>query len=319
MPVYNTEKYVGEAIRSVLDQTFGDFEFLIVDDGSTDGTVRVVEGFEDPRIRLIRQENQGCYPARNRAISEARGEYLANMDADDLLLPTRFEKQVRYLDEHPEVVLVGTKTYECDMEDKIRLPRRDFFNYEDGEIIRFEDTQSQAPFTLPSIMFRTSLVHEIGAYDDRLCYSADLDFVSRAALVGKIACLNDFLYVFRILPTSISGVGSRIQAEITRIIASAGKRAKNLGERQFTSEEVHKLKLLAAEKETLPRTSASVKKAFYEIRIATLYRVNGYTCKTLQHSLKALSIAPFHSLTNRKWLSNVLKSISFGKTDLTAR
>ena len=97
MPAYNVELYVEEAVRSILNQTFRDFEFIIVDDGSTDRTPEILRTFTDPRIRLLfNEKNEGNYPARNRGCRLARGKYIAVMDADDVALPERLEKQVRF-------------------------------------------------------------------------------------------------------------------------------------------------------------------------------------------------------------------------------
>ena len=131
MPVYNAEGYLAQTLESILNQSLGDFEFLVVDDGSTDRSAEIVRSFRDSRIRLLSQENQGCYPARNRAIAEASGKYLANMDAEDISLPERFEKQVAFLEEHPAAVLVGTQALGCDAEDTFRLPQPLAFRYDD--------------------------------------------------------------------------------------------------------------------------------------------------------------------------------------------
>ena len=109
MPAYNVEKYVEEAVHSILAQTFCDFEFIIVDDGSTDRTHDILRSFSDPRIRLIfNEKNEGNYPARNRGCRLARGKYIAVMDADDVAMPERLEKQVKYMEEHPDVLACGT-------------------------------------------------------------------------------------------------------------------------------------------------------------------------------------------------------------------
>jgi glycosyltransferase involved in cell wall biosynthesis len=109
MPAYNAEKYIGEAIESILNQTFSDFEFIIIDDGSSDGTVEVVKSYTDPRIRFYQNEhNMGVAATLNRGLDLATGEYIARMDSDDISLPGRFEKQVAYLDGHLEVVVLGT-------------------------------------------------------------------------------------------------------------------------------------------------------------------------------------------------------------------
>ena len=111
LPVHNCERYVAEAIESILAQTFTDFEFLIVDDGSTDGTLPILNRFaaRDSRIRVISRPNTGIVGALNEMLGLARADLVARMDADDVALPVRFERQVRYLDEHPECVMVGSR------------------------------------------------------------------------------------------------------------------------------------------------------------------------------------------------------------------
>src|SRR5579864_8737730 len=108
LAVHDGEPYVHEAVRGVLKQTFREFEFLVVDDASTDNTVAIVDSFADPRIRILRNEhNLGQVPSLNRGLLEARGEYVARIDADDVSLPRRLERQVALLDAQPEVALVG--------------------------------------------------------------------------------------------------------------------------------------------------------------------------------------------------------------------
>jgi glycosyltransferase involved in cell wall biosynthesis len=108
MPVYNCAAYVLEAVQSILDQTFTDFELIVIDDVSTDGTLQLLRSVSDPRIRLIEKEvNTGLTKSLNMAMELARGEYLARMDGDDVSLPERFKLQVAFLDEHPEVLVVG--------------------------------------------------------------------------------------------------------------------------------------------------------------------------------------------------------------------
>jgi glycosyltransferase involved in cell wall biosynthesis len=111
MPTYNPGHYVSEAIESILAQTFTDFEFLISDAGSTDGSLDVMRRYaeSDPRIRLTIQPKAGIVRALNEMIAQARGDLIARMDGDDIALPGRFERQVAYLNDHPECVLVGSR------------------------------------------------------------------------------------------------------------------------------------------------------------------------------------------------------------------
>ncbi len=111
MSIYNGEKYLREAIQSILDQTFSNFEFIILDDGSNDDGrgLEVARSFADPRIRVLDNEtNKGISYSLNYLIREAKGEYVANLDQDDISLPERFEKQVKFLDDHPDVSICGT-------------------------------------------------------------------------------------------------------------------------------------------------------------------------------------------------------------------
>jgi glycosyltransferase involved in cell wall biosynthesis len=108
MSVFNGEEYLRAAIDSILAQTFSDFEFIIVDDGSTDRSAAIVRGYDDPRFVLLSQENRGVAAALNHAMSRARGEYIARQDADDVSLPERFAQQVQWLEAHPEVSALGT-------------------------------------------------------------------------------------------------------------------------------------------------------------------------------------------------------------------
>jgi glycosyltransferase involved in cell wall biosynthesis len=110
MPVWNGEKYLGEAIDSILAQTYEDFEFLILDDGSTDGTPAILSKYEaqDSRIRVIHLNHEGIVSALNRGVAEARGEWIARMDCDDNAQPERLEKQMRALREKPGAVLCHT-------------------------------------------------------------------------------------------------------------------------------------------------------------------------------------------------------------------
>jgi len=110
MPLHNAVAYVGEAVESVLTQTFGDFELIVVDDASSDGSGEVVRGIEDARVRLIRSEVQlNAAGARNLGMAEAKGEFVAFLDADDVALPRRLAVQVEFFREHPEVGLLGTQ------------------------------------------------------------------------------------------------------------------------------------------------------------------------------------------------------------------
>ena len=108
MPVYNCEKYLRESIESILNQTFKDFEFLIINDGSSDKSAEIVESYNDNRINFVQNEkNIGLAASLNRGLDIAKGEYIARMDADDISLPERLEKQVRFMETNPQIGICG--------------------------------------------------------------------------------------------------------------------------------------------------------------------------------------------------------------------
>src|SRR5690242_9290742 len=107
LPAYNVEKYIADAVNSILLQSFGDFELLVIDDGSTDNTRGIVQSINDPRLLYLSNgRNAGLAFTLNKGIDQSSGQYIARMDGDDISLPDRFRKQVAYLDEHPEVSMV---------------------------------------------------------------------------------------------------------------------------------------------------------------------------------------------------------------------
>ena len=109
LPVYNSEKYISEAIQSVLDQTYSNFELLVLDDGSTDNTLSIINKFADERIKIFKSErNYGIVHQLNKGIDNSRGEFIARMDADDISHPERFNKQIDYLNSHPTIDVLGT-------------------------------------------------------------------------------------------------------------------------------------------------------------------------------------------------------------------
>ena len=121
MSAFNSEQYIGEAIESILIQTYGDFEFIIIDDGSTDGTPDVIKRFAtlDKRIRVITHKNEGPSRCLNIGIREAKYEWIARMDDDDISLKNRFEEQVKAVKTNPEVIAWGTYAYHINKKNKI--------------------------------------------------------------------------------------------------------------------------------------------------------------------------------------------------------
>ena len=176
MPVHNGGSFLPEAVNSVLAQTFSDFEFLIVDDASTDQTVAYLQGLREPRIRLLKSEQRlQIARALNLGMDHARGEWIARMDADDICLPDRLSRQLDFLKEHPEVGLCGG--------------RITYFGFYTGRFhglpLSYEDVRSSAlfdnPFTHPTVMMRRDLFERYHLrYDPDYCPADDYELWVRA-------------------------------------------------------------------------------------------------------------------------------------------
>jgi GT2 family glycosyltransferase len=181
LAVHNGEPYVGEAVQSVLAQTFTDFELLVVDDASTDETVGIVEGFGDDRVRLLRNDrNLGQVPSLNRGLLEARGEYVARLDADDACLPARLERQVEILDLEPRVGLVGTWMDAVD--DQGRLLGRLQKTLDDYVDFVYHTLIMRVYVSHPSAMYRRDPVLRLGCYDEATGPAEDKDLWRKLAL-----------------------------------------------------------------------------------------------------------------------------------------
>lgn len=194
MPVYNTkEKHLREAMESILSQTFRDFEFLVVNDASTDPNVeRVVLSYDDERIRYSANTgNMGISDVRNKLIGLARGEYLAVMDHDDISLPDRFQKEVAYLDAHPDVGIVG-----CQFVEFQDGQRRSAFPSEDMDIRT--DFMETCALLHPTCMIRKSILEKTGIrYEGEFSPAEDYALYCRMLPFTKFHNIDEILFHYR--------------------------------------------------------------------------------------------------------------------------
>ena len=227
MSVYNEEHYVAGAIDSILGQTFGDFEFVIIDDGSVDRTPAILRGYQDPRLRIHHQTNQGQSVALNRGIRSASGSYIARMDADDVALPYRLEKEVAFLDTHPEIGLVGTWCVKVDS--RTGQERLQSLPEKDAAIRRFMTIDN--PFIHSSVMIRRRVLDSVGLYDEGLIWQ-DYELWVRIARYHQMANISEPLIIRRKHPESITGTAKasrkswerfRIQGKASRLLGPTGK------------------------------------------------------------------------------------------------
>lgn len=221
MSVYNGEKYLAEAVDSMLNQTYTSFEFIIVDDASTDSTPEILARFAegDDRIMVCRNDvNLGLTKSLNKGLAIAAGEYVVRMDADDVSLPQRLEKQVGFLDSHPEAVLVTGWIQSIDAEGNYlnRLEKEVepdmvnwflmFYNYIGGH--------GQAAF-------RRSTVMDVGCYDEKLRYSQDYELWTRICAKGELHLIPEVMILYRRHENNISVLHDEDQEQCSLQVSRA--------------------------------------------------------------------------------------------------
>ncbi|MFA5393583.1 MAG: glycosyltransferase family 2 protein [Candidatus Ratteibacteria bacterium] len=213
MPVYNSEKYLREAIDSILGQTYRDYEFIIINDGSTDGSVKIIQSYIDKRIKLINNgKNIGISATRNKGLELAVGEYTIVMDSDDISLPARIEKQVRFMDNHPEIGVSGTwvkfldtshhpwKSIVCKYPTKPRdIKARSLFN---------------SIFAHPSVIIRRNFLEKFQLkYDPQYLVAHDYGLGQKCSSCFPLANIPEVLLVYRVHSKSITNSNENIEFE----------------------------------------------------------------------------------------------------------
>jgi GT2 family glycosyltransferase len=223
LPVYNGAAFLRTAIDSILAQTFADFELLVVDDGSTDGSADVAASYADGRVRVLRQGvNRGLAEALNRGLEEARAPLVARQDADDVSHRERLAHQVGFLEKNAEIALVGTQAWEIDAHGRRR-----------GGV----DKPQQAPgitwtmmfdnaFVHTSVMFRRDVVRGLGGYDPTFVHCQDYDLWERLLRVGAAANLGTRLLSSRLHPASMTEtIQNAWRPQALQVMARAQERA----------------------------------------------------------------------------------------------
>jgi glycosyltransferase involved in cell wall biosynthesis len=198
LPVYNAEKYIKQAIDSILNQTFSDFEFIIINDGSTDNSLAVIKSITDKRIIIINQENKGLIASLNYGIDISKGEYIARMDADDIAFPNRFEEQVKLFTKNEKIGLCGSST--------------ENFGAVSSQTIRSDNNQFLKsyllfgpPFAHPSIMMKRSiLIKNNIRYDGNFTHCEDFAMWSSMVAYCEFTNAVDVLVKYRVHPEQVT-------------------------------------------------------------------------------------------------------------------
>jgi cellulose synthase/poly-beta-1,6-N-acetylglucosamine synthase-like glycosyltransferase len=209
MSVFNGGSFLSQAVESILDQSFEDFEFIIVDDGSNDASASTLDVFQsrDPRIHVVHQQNTGLVHALNRGCALARGKYIARMDADDVALPDRLASQVSFLESHPGVVLVGGAVDFINARGKVLLTARN--PIADKAIKRA--LLDSSVFWHPTVLFSRKAFVSLGGYRD-VPDAEDYDLWLRMSEVGELANLTQVLLRYRVHAQQVSVLRCRTQA-----------------------------------------------------------------------------------------------------------
>lgn len=235
LSAYNGDPWIDECIQSILGQTFEDFELIIIDDGSTDGTWGRINAYKDDRIRTFKQENCGIAAAANRGVGYARAPYVARIDQDDVMMPTRLEREFAYLETNPHVALVCT--YAQLIYD--RIISNDLYRAPLSSKTLHLRLVFECPVVQPSVMFRTDVFRKLGGYDeDKRIYGADdFDLWTRMAKDHKLKCLAEPLTRYRVRPASFSHSNKSIDHNV---LISERSLHRYLA-RTFTEGECHSL------------------------------------------------------------------------------
>lgn len=214
MPAYNAEKYIAVAIESILNQTFTNFEFIIIDDCSSDKTWGIIKEYSQKDFRIIplkNDKNVKISKTLNIGIEAARAKYIARMDADDYSYPERLEKQFNYMENNPDIVISGGNIEICD-ENLFFLNVRKY-NYNDQDIRK--KIFMYSPFCHPAVIFKTNEIKKINMYNTKYNSAEDYDMYFRIGNLGKFGNIPEIILKLRTRESSISQKNSREQEKLT--------------------------------------------------------------------------------------------------------
>ena len=235
MSVYNAEKYLDEAIESILKQTYKDFEFIIINDGSIDKSLEIIEKYkqQDERIVLISRENKGLIASLNEGIEKARGKYIARMDADDISLPKRFEEQLKIMENDKEIVVCGSWINVFGENRKEKISK--YFQY-DKEIKA--NLIMSCCFAHPSVMMRRDAFLDNNIwYDENFKNAEDYHLWTQLARVGKFYNIPKVLLNYRFLETSITRVAEKEVEKRYQVVKNIFQEALNILDTNLSEDE----------------------------------------------------------------------------------
>lgn len=246
LPVYNGEKYLVEAIESVLLQTYTNFELIIINDASTDGSLKILESYlqRDSRIHVISRENRGLPATLNEAVENSQGKYIVRMDQDDICHPDRFLIQMEFLLNHSDVVAVGSAAIYIDQDGRMICT---YFPDTEDKVLREKFPDS--PFVHPSVMFSKEAFYNSGKYTEKMRWGGeDVTLFERMSRIGKLHNLNVPLIYYRLIPGSMSRKPAVFRNLLSKIIedeiAGINVSEERLKELQLEAKKIDKSKAI---------------------------------------------------------------------------
>lgn len=292
MSVYNAECHLQRAIDSIQQQSFGDFEFIIVNDGSTDQSREILAEVEcrDTRVRVLDQHNTGLTIALRAGCQAATGEFIARQDADDWSGPTRLEKLVQLLDASPDVVMASSwASYIDDDGELVEIVERSADPHEATRKLLYDKSGPPAHGTM---MFRRDAYAQVGGYRECFYFGQDADLWLRLGMIGKIAYVQEALYDWRISVNGISSANSILQAHFGDLGQQChAARLRGESDEKIVAQ-VHELRqTLLARRSNASLTRRQQAATHYRIGTTLTRRRNS---KARHHFLSAIRLNPFH-------------------------
>ena len=279
MSVYNGEKYLRESIESILNQTYKNFEFLIINDASTDSSRDIILSYNDPRIRLVdNEQNIGLTRSLNKGLKLAMGEYIARMDADDISMPERFEKEIEFFENHPNHAVVGTFVKVIDEKSDVILSLKKYVH--DAQIRDYLKIDTHIAHG--SAMIRKKCILDVGFYNESMIRSQDYDLWLRLSEKFMLANIPEYLYMWR---KHNNNFGAKFRTEQLKYVELAKKEALErkidnflIAIKNDTMDVEHTTKLIInlITDKNLPLISMPLKMIFSLISLITLNKIGLY-------------------------------------------
>ena len=243
MSVFNGAGQLEKTVQSVLDQSYSNFEFIIVNDGSTDGSLGLIRKFaeQDPRIIFIDQSNQGLTRSLITACEQARGNYIARQDVGDYSYPSRFEKQINRFETDPQLVAIFTQFQVIDDNDIVISQHQPSSSYIKSAL-DYSDGQIATPSHHGSVMFDKNAYQQAGGYRPEFRFAQDLDLWLRIKEYGDIQVIDEILYLALLSSNTISGMHHRLQKKYHDIIVESARIRSEGGDEQSVLKQASTIK-----------------------------------------------------------------------------